>query len=155
MVAHRSTSNAAPDRVIGVLYQSLEAALVKQCARRYDAGVVLRRERVSPDGAKMRLRLRCRGLTQMPVRVIVTHVGGTVYDVLCAVEDGGSRRFSYSQPGEGGTKLSYAPALGEKVATFLLSELEKRLGRMLLKGPARPPNHASFLQRGGDGGASP
>jgi hypothetical protein len=90
----------------------------------------------------------------MSVRVVVTHVGGNVYDVLCAVEDGGSRRFSYSRPGEGGTAVSYAPALGEKVATFLLGELEKRLGRMLLKGPARPPRPASSLRRGNRGEAS-
>jgi hypothetical protein len=154
MAPFRSAPNPAPDRLTDVLYRSLESALIKQCARRYDAGMGLRRDRVSADGTKMRMHLRCRGLARMPVRVVVTHVGGNVYDVLCAVEDGGARRFSYSRPGEGGTRLSYAPALGEKVATFLLSELEKRLGRMLLKGPTRPPRPASFL-RESNGGRRP
>lgn len=153
MGLHRTASGFAPNRITDVLYRSLESALVKQCARRYDAGVRLQRERVSSDGTKMRIRIHCRGLAQMPVRVVVTHVGGNVYDVLCAVEDGGSRRFSYSRPGEGGTELSYAPALGEKVATFLLGELEKRLGRMLLKGPVGPPRPASPLRQGNHGKA--
>ena len=146
MTTRRPDPNLAPARLLDVLYRSLAAALTKQCTRRYDAGVRLQRERVSADGTRMCLRVHCRGLTPMPVRVVVTHVGGTVYDVLCAVEDGGSRRFSYSRPGTGGTRLSYAPALGEEVAAFLLGELEKRLGRMLLKGPARPPHTAPALQ---------
>ena len=154
MAPDRPASNSASDRLMGVLYRSLESALTKQCARRYDAGLRLRCGRVSSDGTKMRIHLHCRGLAQMPVRVVVSHVGGNVYDVLCAVEDGSARRFSYSRPGEGGTSLSYAPALGEKVATFLLGELEKRLGRMLLKGPTRPPSPASFLQESNEESAS-
>jgi len=86
---------------------------------------------------------RCRssagGFPPLPVRVMVTHVGGPTYNVLCAVEKGGTCRFSYSRLTDGATAVSYAPVLGEKGAAFLLGELEKRLGRMLLRGAVRSP----------------
>ena len=140
-----SASHSESDRIAEVLYRSLEAALVRRCARDYDAGIVLRRQHGNGEATKLKVQVYCRGLAQMPVRVVVTHVGGTVYDLLCAVEGGGTRRFSYSRPPDGATAVSVAPALGEKVAAFLLGELERRLGRMLLKGPARPPRSAPSI----------
>ena len=138
-----SDSPSSAERIAEVLYRSLEAALIRRCARDYDAEIVLLREGGGEDGTKLQMQVRCRGLTRMPVRVVVTHVGGTIYDVLSAVEKGGTRRFSYSRPPDGATAVLNAPALGEKVAAFLLGELERRLGRMLLKGPTRPPRPAS------------
>jgi hypothetical protein len=54
-----------------------------------------------------------------------------VYDVRCEVENGASRRFTYSQPRRSGTTLSRAPSLGQKLGRFLLHELQHHLGRRL------------------------
>lgn len=137
------TSSAAPHSVLTVVYRSLETALTRQFARRYDAGLLLRLVDRSEDGRKMDLRVNCRGLIDMSVDFVVTHVGGNVYDVLCTVENEASRRFSYSLPRRTETALSNAPYLGREIAAFLLDQLEKRLGRLLLQRPTGPPRVAS------------
>ena len=113
-----SAPHSASDRIAEVLYRSLESALVRRGARDDDAGLVLRRDPGRGKGANLQMQLHCRGLYHVPVRVAVTYVGGTIFD--------------------GATALSYAPVLGEKVAAFLLGEVEKRLGQMLIKGRLVP-----------------
>ena len=137
------TSSAAPRSVLNVVYRSLETALTRQFARRYDAGLLLRLVDRSDDGRRMDLRIHCRGLMEMSVDFVATHVGGNVYDVLCTVENEASRRFSYSLPRRTGAVLSHAPYLGREIATFLLDQLEKRLGRLLLRSPTGPPRVVS------------
>lgn len=138
-------------RVTGVLYRSLEASLTAECNRRYDAGLVPRLYRVSENGTKVRLLILCRDLARMPAGFRVRPVGGNVYDILCTVETGRTRRFTYSLPDDGDTALIRSPTLGEPVATFLLKELETRLGRELLKRAARPPRRAPSPSRQGKG----
>lgn len=115
-----------------ILYRSLETAVAKECAGRHDTNVGLHRLDDS-DASTLHVELDC-PLLQMLVHIHLTHVGGNVYDVCCSVEDGPSCRFSYSLPTHAGTVLSRAPCLGQKIATFLLDELEQQLGRLLLCG---------------------
>jgi hypothetical protein len=128
--------------VATALYRSLEAKLTRQCAREYDTGVTLQcRDEPTEEEPEMHLRIACRDLVQMPVRFTVTHAGGNVYEVSCAVEDNASdeifsRRFSYSvPPPESETELVRLPGLGTKVATFFRRELEKHVGRHTLQNP--------------------
>lgn len=117
-----------------VLYQSLKTAVTKECAGRHDTDVKLRRlEDEDANGSTLHVELDC-ALLQMAVRIHVTNVGGNVYDVCCSIEEGPSCRFSYSLPAQTGTVLSRAPKLGEKLASFILDELEQQLGRLLLCG---------------------
>lgn len=120
-------------RVVDVLYRSLETALIRQCAQRYGVGVALRPARVSEDGTTMQLQILCRGRVRETVQLEVNHVGGNVYDVICAVEGGDSRQFVYCISANDGDALPQAPTLGRRVATFVLEELEKQLGRKLLR----------------------
>lgn len=153
------SSHSQAHRVAILLYRSLERALREQFDRRYKAEVGLRplgelasvtlgeaaSSGVASDGdrsddaAVMRFRVDCRGLTQMPVRFVVTPVRQRTYDVFCGVENGATHRFSFCLPGEGRADLSDVPCLGRDVATFLRGELERRLGQLLLRSPARPP----------------
>lgn len=135
-----SASNAQSVRVADVLARSLETALVEQCAREYEARVALHRlEPSSDEGTVMPLRIECRGLLSLSARLVVIPVGGGIFDVLCTVEDGRSRRFSYSLGEENAVNLTHAPYLGRKLARFLLDEVKKGLGELLLQSPARPP----------------
>lgn len=136
------SSCAPPSRVAVALYRSLEAELIRQCAREYDTGVAIQcREEPPEEAPELSLRIDCPGLVQMLARCTVTHAGGNVYEVNCAVEDDASeeifsRRFSYSVPiRKAETELVRLPALGKKVATFFRRELEKHVGRHILQNP--------------------
>jgi hypothetical protein len=146
------SSPSAPDssyRLTCLICRRLEEALVDQCAQHYDASVLLRwldldSRPNADDVTTVALRVDCRGTTHMPVRLTVRRTGRTLFDVCCAVEDGNSHRFAYSLPVHtlSGTSAGGAPSLppiGEDLATFLRTELETRLGRLLLRSPARPP----------------
>lgn len=129
----RSSRVPSPSRrVADVVYRSLKTAVKQQCTRRHARDVMLCRLNWSSESQLMRLQLECRDLIQMTVRVTVTHVGANVYDVMCEIEDGPSRRFSYGLPAGAGTALSRAPRLGQKLGHLLLGELEQRLGRRSL-----------------------
>jgi hypothetical protein len=134
------TDSAVPRSILSVVYHGLETALTRQFARRYDTGLLLRLVDRSEDGRTMSVRVDCRGLMRMSVEFAVTHAAGNMYDVLCTVENEAVRRFSYSRPRRAGPGLSDAPYLGREIATFLVDQFEKRLGRRLLRRPAAPPD---------------
>ena len=135
---------AVPRSILDVVYHGLEAALTRQFARRYDTGLLLRLVDRSEDGRTMTVRVDCRGLMRMSVEFAVSHVGGNMYDVLCTVENEATRRFSYSRPVHAGSGLAQAPYLGREIATFLLDQFEKRLGRrLLLRRSATPAGAAA------------
>lgn len=75
----------------------------------------------------MRLRLECCNLVQMNVSITTTHVGENVYDIVCKTEDGASRRVSYALSVGAGTTISRVPGLAQKLAPFLVDELERQL----------------------------
>lgn len=140
------SSEPPSPRFSSVLYGSVDRALRRQCARRYNAGIILRQVRTtSNDESTVRLLVESRGLLQMRVRLRIRPAGGNICDVRCTVDDGASHRFSYSLPDETDSTLSYDPHLGKEIATFLREELEKRLGRLLLQSPAGPPSSRRLL----------
>jgi hypothetical protein len=140
-----SSSEAPSGRVARILYQTLVTELTQQFAKRYDAGVVLqcpelRHIEESPDDVSlMVVRLYSRGLTTMRARLLVTCMNRSGYDVLCTVENGQTHRFSYHLPGSETPAPRQLVPLAQDLATFLRRELENRLGRLLLRSPARPP----------------
>lgn len=115
-----------------VLYRSLATSIEKKCTGRHETEVELRRLDDASDPSTMHAELTC-SLIQMPLHLHVNHVGGTVYDVSCTIEEGSSCQFSYSLPIQEGTSC-----LGDKIASFLLDELERELGRLLLCGSVSP-----------------
>lgn len=127
------------------LYDPLETALKEQCAERYDAAIsvqcvdVRRVDDDQNDVSVMRVKVACRGLTEMPVRLLVTCSTTSSYDVVCTVQDGSTHRFSYHLPGGTAPSVRQLVPLAQDLATFLRGELESRLGRLLLQSPARPP----------------
>jgi len=134
MPTYKTTSPPAPSlhRIADVVYHSLETALTEQCSRDHDTDVVLgRRERTAAD-QPMVVKIECPNQGRLTAQIGIRHVGGNVYDVRCEVENGASRRFTYSQPRRSGTTLSRAPSLGQKLGRFLLDELQHHLGRRLL-----------------------
>ena len=138
-----SPRSAVPRSILDVVYRSLERAFTRQCGRRYDAGLPVRLVDRSEDGRTMDLRIDGRGLVEVSVQFVATHVGGNVYDVHCTIDPETSRRFSYCHPSQTGTVLSHVPYLGREIATFLLDELEKRLGRRLLRNAPGLPHPIS------------
>ena len=138
MSTQTSTPPPTCHRIADVIYRSLETAITEQCSRHHDADVtVTRRERTSAV-QPMRVQIRLPDRGQIEAHIAISHVGGNVYDVRCEVEEGASRRFTYSQPRRSGTTLSQAPCLGQKLGTFLLGELAEHLGRRLLDTNAPP-----------------
>lgn len=142
----RSTE-APPRRILGVAYQGLKTARARQREQRYNAPFVLRRLNASSASPlEMRLRRECRGLFQLPARLVATHVGDRIFEVRCMLDDGGSCRFSYGLSRRSGRGLSPAPERGRKLAAFLLEELEKRLGQSLLQGTVWSPSSPTSTQ---------
>ena len=141
--------HTSSDRLAAALYRVIEGTMIRECAERYDASLLLRYldlltvTTAPTDTSVLRLRVDCRGLTTMTARMTVTRRPGGTFDVLCTVPDGNTHPFSYHCPGR--TDTTEPPGtlvLGRDIATFLRTELENRLGRLLLQSPARPPTRS-------------
>lgn len=120
-------------RIPDVVYRSLETSLTLQGRRRHGVDAALERVDPASTDQPMQIRVGDEDQLQMAARIRVSHVGNNVYDVRCTVEEGPSRRFTYSLPERAGTVLSRAPCLGRKLGTFLLDELEREIGRRHLR----------------------
>lgn len=130
-VYSRPTGAPVPlDQVADVIYRSLKSALPQQCAERHSVDVAIAR---TDEGPPMEIQVQCEDLFEMNLRVTVEHVGGNVYDVFCAIEEGASCQLTYGCPEEAGTPLPLCPRLGRKFAAFVLDGLEQRLGRWHLR----------------------
>jgi len=130
-----SDQASPPHNIAALIYHNLETALKNEYARRFDADVILRRTGDSDDASEITMRVEYKGLSDLSAELDVTHAGGETYDVHCTVQGGADRRLSYSVPKDMATQLSQGPHLGQKLATFLLEELEKRLERLVLDAP--------------------
>lgn len=132
--------------VTEVLYRSLQMAVVQQAAHYDDPVPFLIRQADSPDNdSVLHFRMGYRGLPYISVRLAVTRIEGSVYEVVCEVDGGDSQRYSYGVDDKSGVRLSYAPFLGRKLADFLLGELKRHLGEALVKSPAGPPRSSASL----------
>ena len=119
--------------IIDVLAQSLRQAFDEVCPERYGAPLTLRRVDGDGDASTASFRIGEAETGALRIHVTVSHVGGNVYDIVTQVEDGPTRRFTYSEPDQSGSSLSMAPYLGKKIARHLLDEVERRLGKFLLQ----------------------
>jgi hypothetical protein len=130
----------AARRVSGAICRGLQTVLPTLARRRHGAEVTVH----CPDRARAeksgRLRLTCSGhlprneQARMVAQLCVTHVGGNMYDVDCAVEGGSSRRFTYCLPRCRNASSFRIPDRGRSVGAFLLDELERQVGRRRLHG---------------------
>jgi len=126
-------------RMADAICRELTTTLTTLARRRYGADVTIH----CPDRAAAPEAVRCR-LTwngdstcpepvQMGTELRVTHIGGNMYDVHCAVEEGASRRFTYSLPQHRVSSFLRASGLGPAIGDFLLNELERTVGRHQLR----------------------
>lgn len=128
-----------PSEIVNVVYRSLDTALAEVCAHRYEVPLILRRANDDAEATpSLRVQIERRGIAQLPANIRVSHVGGNIYDVRCAVENGPTEQYSYSLPGHANPRQAQAPQLGKNLAGFLLDELERRVGRQRLRHSAIP-----------------
>lgn len=128
-----------PSEIVNVVYRSLENAVAELCAHRYEVPLMLRRtDEDVEDTSSLHVQIERRGIAHLPAKILVSHVGGNIYDVRCAVEDGPLEQYSYSLPGHANPNRAQAPQLGKSLAGFLLDELERRAGRQRLRHSAIP-----------------
>lgn len=116
--------------IADTVYRSLKSAIDHGCAERHTKEVAVQR---TAEAQPMQVQLRCGELVKMVADVLVRHVGGNVYDIVCTIEDGPARRFVYSPPQGVEPPLPPVPRLGHELAGFLLDELEQCFGRMHLR----------------------
>lgn len=127
---------ASPDsfrQITDVVSESLKQAFDEVCPKRYGGGLELERIDTSENPRTVSFALQAPRVPVLRIDVAVTHVGGNVYDITAHVEGGEARRFTCSEPSGSGSSLSIAPYLGKKVANHILNEVEKRLGKTMLR----------------------
>lgn len=125
-------------QIAEVLVNSLHTAFPRLCIRRYGAADPLQCvDQTEPLSSTVRLQIDRAGLPVLQASFSIRHVGGNMYDVQGAVEDGPSRSFSYCLPDPAPLLAPKAPRLAQDVAGFLLDALEQRLGRDLLRSELR------------------
>jgi hypothetical protein len=120
-------------QITDVLAQSLQQAFDDVCPKRYGTQLVLTRADDAASPKTVTFTIDGPDAITLAIHVKVTHVGGNVYDIVTQVEDGDPRRFTYSEPASSGSSLSIAPYLGKKIAKHVLNEVEKRLGKKILR----------------------
>jgi hypothetical protein len=103
------------------------------CPERYGAPLELDQIDDSSQDPTVSFGLEGPDAIALRIEIAITHVGGNVYDITTQVEDGDVRRFTYSEPAASGSSLSIAPYLGQKIARFVLDEVEQQLGKKLLQ----------------------
>ena len=122
-------------RLLPVIFQSLETALADEYARRYDEGVALHRDESPPDApARLRFRIEDQGFSELTGTLTVTPADDTDYEIRCAVDRSRSRQFSYTVPPEAAFPPTTTPRLGQALATFLLNALQEELSRLVREG---------------------
>jgi hypothetical protein len=127
---HRSSESF--QQITDVLTKSLRDAFDEECPERYGRPLSLQQTEPSSEES-ISFRITGSETVDLSIRATVSHVGGNVYDIGTQVEDGPVRRFTYSEPDASGSSLSIAPYLGKKIARHLLDEVERHLGKKMLR----------------------
>jgi len=127
----------SPSHIAELAYDSLQGALKDECSRRGLKEVILKKESQDVSEPHLDLQLKRPGVIALGGEIACRWVGGNVCEVECCVEDGPPRRFCACVEHSGGLAVSEVPVLGQKVARFLLDELERRLGRRVLRQKGR------------------
>jgi hypothetical protein len=124
----------SPDRIADVLAAGLASIFDDLCVARYGGVVRLRRiDSSSSASSAVSFVLERPGLLRLRAEFSVRHIGGNVYDIQGALDDGTTRSFTYSLPDVPPLRHPLAPYLAHDVATFLLDAAERHLGRRLLR----------------------
>jgi len=146
-------------RIADALAGSLPEVLDTLSAERYGGPLPFRPVISSPP-------VRCRlappeDLPPLESTFTIRHGGGNVYEVEGRIDGRPARSFRYCLPDPAPLLVPAAPRLTREVATFMLDELERRLGRNLLRqalvstapGSAPPTTQAPPPREPRDGGA--
>lgn len=120
-------------QITDVLSESLKQAFDEVCPERYGGPLTLHQIDEPETEKTVSFQIEGPKTVELPIRVTVSHVGGNVYDIGTQVEEGPVRRFTYSEPDASGSSLSIAPYLGKKIACHLLDEVERHLGKKILR----------------------
>lgn len=120
-------------QITDVLTESLKQAFNEVCPKRYGAPLTLQRIDDPDNPKRVSFSLNGSDAIALHIHVTISHVGGNVYDIGTQVEEGPVRNFTYSEPDASGSSLSITPYLGKKIAKHLLDEVEKRLGKQILR----------------------
>ncbi len=120
-------------QITSVLTKSLQQAFDEVCPERYGSPLSLQQVETPSEEQKVTFRITGSETIELSIHATVSHVGGNVYDVGTQVEDGPVRHFTYSEPDVSGSSLSIAPYLGKKIARHLLDEIERYLGKQMLR----------------------
>jgi hypothetical protein len=131
------SSSPAPQPLLSALYQRLQGALTDEYARRFDEGVVLHREdeETSDTPDRLHFRIDYQGLPELAATLSIPAEDDGAYTVCCAVQHGDEKRFSYRPPRDPEGPDPELERLGEAMASFLLTELQKELSRLVLDTP--------------------
>lgn len=140
---------SAPGRLLQELLDGFKAALRQEGLRRYGLTIILERAEklVREDGrrgnrtwtaqadehrASLVADICCRSIDFVvsPLRLVVSHVGGNVYEIRGSLE-GESSKWAYALCGSQSQPRMLS--LGKKMAAFCLSVIEHKLGRRILK----------------------
>jgi hypothetical protein len=134
------TSSPPSLLIVKVLATNLPPALARQSAQRYGRELPLQRIEAGGSSPEIGFRLTRRGFPSLDARFTVRPLGGNVYEVQGAIEDGPTQSFSYCLPEPAPLLVPFAPKLAPKIATFLLDARERQLGRHLLRMSPDPQN---------------
>lgn len=117
-------------RIAEVLAQSLPGALDTLSTQRYGGPLPGQLPDASPP---VGYRLTPPDLPPLEATFTIRHVGGNVYDVEARVDGRAVQSFCYCLPEPAPLLVPSSPRLARDVAAFLLDELERQLGRDLLR----------------------
>jgi hypothetical protein len=132
-------------QIAGILANTLRSVLPELCVQRYGLPLPFDCDPV-PDGSSRSVRVQI-GDAETPrltAQFSIRHVGGNMYDVRAAVEDGPTTSFCYCLSETEPILVPKVPHLAWQGAAFLLDALERRVGRLLLSETAqgqRPSLH--------------
>lgn len=116
-------------QIVDVLADNLTSRIATLSSERYGGPIFLRRmETIAQGSSAVLFQLEGASLSPLEAHVTVRHVGGNMYDLVCSVDGGPSQLFTYSLPTSTPLLVPQAPHLAQKVATFLLDAIERRLG---------------------------
>jgi len=133
--------------VADILSESLAVVFENLCAQRYGGPLSIRRPTTPEDNpATVHFVLERSDVSSVEATFTIRHVGGNMYDLMGVIDGGPIQLFSYCLPDATVPPLPPAPHLSQKVATFLLDALERRLGSDLLRQRLR---HGSSQQKKG------
>jgi hypothetical protein len=123
-------STALSVRIADALIKGLPATLDTLSTERYGGPLPVR---LLPDAPDTQVRLALPDLPPLEAVFTSRHAGGNVYDVEARIDGRPVRSFGYCLPDPAPLLMPLPVRLAREVAGFLLDELERRVGRDLIR----------------------